>query len=173
MELAEENLATAEVDNNSWQQLWWIFWMFCVERRAKTVMSMCRAQTLNCGSNFTNCQDYVGVIGISEEDVIFFTWQLLDISTFQTKTKKEQSMANSKYRQYLSTSTQFWLKFECWILKCLRVLLAVGCNVILCCRLVGCWWLYTLHDNLCVLTINCRRSKEEFPYQKLLNQIIF
>ena len=45
-------------------------------------MSMCRAQTLNCGSNFTNCQDYVGVIGISEEDVIFFTWQLLDISTF-------------------------------------------------------------------------------------------
>ena len=82
MELAEENLATAEVDNNSWQQLWWIFWMFCVQRRAKTVMSMCRAQTLNCGSNFTNCQDYVGVIGISEEDVIFFTWQLLDISTF-------------------------------------------------------------------------------------------
>ena len=56
--------------------------MFCVQRRAKTVMSMCRAQTLNCGSNFTNCQDYVGVIGISEEDVIFFTWQLLDISTF-------------------------------------------------------------------------------------------
>ena len=56
-------------------------------------MSMCRAQTLNCGSNFTNCQDYVGVIGISEEDVIFFTWQLLDISTFQTKNKeRDQSM---------------------------------------------------------------------------------
>ena len=58
-------------------------------------MSMCRAQTLNCGSNFTNCQDYVGVIGISEEDVIFFTWQLLDISTFQTKNKeRDQSMIN-------------------------------------------------------------------------------
>ena len=114
MKLAEENVATAEVDNNSWQQLWWIFWMFCVQRRAKTVMSMCRAQTLNCGSNFTNCQDYVGVIGISEEDVIFFTWQLLDISTFQTKNKeRDQSMINSIGRGniYLSTSTQFWFEF--------------------------------------------------------------
>ena len=32
---------------------------------AKTVLSICRAETLNCGSNFTNCQDYVGVIRIS------------------------------------------------------------------------------------------------------------
>lgn len=31
---------------------------------AKTVLSICRAETLNCGSNFTNCQDYDGVIRI-------------------------------------------------------------------------------------------------------------
>ena len=173
MELAEENLATAEVDNNSWQQLWWIFWMFCVQRRAKTVMSMCRAQTLNCGSNFTNCQDYVGVIGISEEDVIFFTWQLLDISTFLFPNGEQRKTSPWQRGNIYLLQPSSNLNVECWILKCLRVLLAVGCNVILCCRLVGCWWLYTLHDNLCVLTINCRRSKEEFPYQKLLNQIIF
>ena len=35
---------------------------------AKTVLSICRAETLNCGSNFTNCQDYVGVIRISKND---------------------------------------------------------------------------------------------------------
>ena len=35
-------------------------------RGAKTVLSICRAETLNCGSNFTNCQDYDGVIRISK-----------------------------------------------------------------------------------------------------------
>ena len=52
--------------------------------RAKTVLSICRAETLNCGSNFTNCQDYDGVIRISKTEPLPHTEHSIRVSRLCT-----------------------------------------------------------------------------------------